>query len=144
MTCVLAVSVAVALLSAVSTGEPSDFVVVAMLVAGFIWQMYRDSRADRQREERDEKLASHVDNTAVALATKTDASKEEIVGKIDENTAITRAAWTAANNYNLKLLLLKKELAEQVALEQTKKIEEVDATTRDTNVTLHAAVDPKQ
>ncbi len=44
--------------------------------------------------------------------------------KIDENTNISKEAFTAANNYNLKLLLAKKDWAEEMKRDADKAVKD--------------------
>jgi hypothetical protein len=88
------------------TFGPTFWATVGLILttlAGFAFQAYREARDRRWRAEDDAKKEV-IRQVAVE-------TKEVLAAKIDENTAISVAAFDAANNFNAKL----REVREQVA-----------------------------
>jgi hypothetical protein len=134
-----------------STDDTVQWATIILIVLGGLLQRWWDYNAKRERDEQAELLASKVESAAVALASKTDATKEEIVGKIDQNTAVTEQgiekvygradqAFTESNGHTLKILQLRKELADAL-----RRLENVQtAKPSDIHVTLQTTPEPPQ
>lgn len=129
-----------AFLTAMATLVTAALTLIAVLVKWWT------DRGDKKE------IKKGVENVATVAA----ESHKEIIDELKVNTTKTEQgcaradkAFTEANNFNLKLLTQKKEIAElaaevvtlRAAIAAAEKLAQIDATTTDTNKTLHEAVD---
>lgn len=145
-------------MEAESTTLVGQFLLFLTTVIGFGIQMYRESR-NRKWDLEDRKNARReMESKVESVKQETVAAHEVVVRKIEENTELSRTAFSEANNVNKKFLALanainatydrkaagirerESDFAHAVAtVEATKEsVDEAKAVAEDTNLTVHA------
>lgn len=86
-----------------------QFLLFLTTIAGFAIQLYREKR-NRDWDVRDRELARAL------IAKKVEVAHDAVLQKIEENTEISREAFTEANNVNAKLLSMSNQINDRFDL----------------------------
>lgn len=82
---------------------PAFWTVIATSVLGYVWIAYKEARDRRWKKEDEAARAQHDKEARIGREAILERLNEGI-GKVDENTELTKEGIRAANNYNEKIV----------------------------------------